>query len=257
MDELLPGGRSGGAVLVAGTVRRPARPWTPAVHALLSHLARAGFDGCPRPLGVDDQGREVLSYLPGAVVGTTIPWPEWTHSDLALVAVAKWLRRFHAAVADFRPAADARWRRPHPPWTAGMVVGHGDAAPYNACWDSGRGELVGFFDWDDAGPTSVVDDLAAVAFSWTPLHARAVVRAEGFVAFDSRSRRLRLFLDAYGWTGTTAEVVATVRRQLLHQVDLLRRAAAEGDPAYVAMRVRGTDRDLLQAYAELGLEQEG
>jgi hypothetical protein len=30
-------------VRVGGTVRRPTQPWTPAVHALLRHLEKAGF----------------------------------------------------------------------------------------------------------------------------------------------------------------------------------------------------------------------
>ncbi|GIH97489.1 hypothetical protein Psi01_81190 [Planobispora siamensis] len=33
------------------TVRREARPWTGTVHALLRHLAEAGFTGCPRVVG--------------------------------------------------------------------------------------------------------------------------------------------------------------------------------------------------------------
>ncbi len=252
MDSQLPGGRSGGAELVAGTVRRPCGPWTPAVHALLAHLAAAGFHGSPRPLGVDDQGREVLTHLDGEVVGVSTPWPEWTHGDVALVAVARWLHRYHAAVADFTPPPDAKWRSPHASWRPGMVVGHGDAAPYNACWDPEQDALVGFFDWDLAGPVTVAQDVASVAFSWVPLHARRVVSAEGFTAFARVPARLRLFLDAYGWSGPAADVIATVRAQLLVQVDRLRRTAAAGDPAHLAMLRRGTDRDLLQAYAELG-----
>jgi hypothetical protein len=37
------GNMSSGLVQVGNTVRRPAGPWTPAVHALLSHLHEAGF----------------------------------------------------------------------------------------------------------------------------------------------------------------------------------------------------------------------
>ncbi|MEK8169329.1 hypothetical protein NKH77_04555 [Streptomyces sp. M19] len=41
------------------------------MHALLAHLHEVGFRAAPRPLGIDDQGREVLTYLPGHVV-----WPD-------------------------------------------------------------------------------------------------------------------------------------------------------------------------------------
>ena len=62
-EERLPGGHVGGAVRVGGTVRRPAGPWTPAVHALLAHLAPR-LPGVPEVLGFDDRGREVLSLPP-------------------------------------------------------------------------------------------------------------------------------------------------------------------------------------------------
>jgi hypothetical protein len=41
------------------------------VHALLGHLHAAGFGGAPRPLGLDEFGREVLTFIPG-----TIAWPD-------------------------------------------------------------------------------------------------------------------------------------------------------------------------------------
>jgi len=63
----LPGGSVSGAVRVGGTVRRPAGPWTPAVHALLSYLT-VRVPGIPRVLGRDERHREVLTYLPGRVV---------------------------------------------------------------------------------------------------------------------------------------------------------------------------------------------
>jgi hypothetical protein len=62
---------SPGVVRVGDTVRRPIGPHTAAVHALLSYLHAAGFAGAPRPLGIDEQGREVLSFIPG-----TVPWPD-------------------------------------------------------------------------------------------------------------------------------------------------------------------------------------
>jgi len=106
VNERLEGGFDGGASLVDGGVRRIAGPWTSSVHALLAHLADAGL--APRPLGIDADGREMVSFLPGQTVGNSRPWPAWTHSSSALTDVAQWLRRYHAAVADFVPPSDAR-----------------------------------------------------------------------------------------------------------------------------------------------------
>jgi hypothetical protein len=188
----LEGGNAGGAVRVGDTVRRAAGPWTPSVHSLLQHLDHVGFTQAPKALGVDDQGREMLSFLPGHTLGARRPWPAWVHSDGALVQVAHWLRRYHAAVADFVPSADAIWREGGQ-WEPGLVIGQNDAAPYNAAWDD-QGQLVGFFDWDFAAPISREWDLAFTAFAWVPLHARHVVEVEGFTDFGDRARRLRLFL---------------------------------------------------------------
>src|SRR5919204_1778503 len=96
-ERRLPGGRSFGAVRVGDEVRRPAQPWTATVHSVLRHLEDAGFDGAPRARGFDDQGREMLTYLPGDTVGNRTPWPAWVHRDSTLVQVGQWLRRLHDA----------------------------------------------------------------------------------------------------------------------------------------------------------------
>jgi hypothetical protein len=218
------------------------------VHALLRHLEAVGFDGAPRALGFDDHGREVLSFLPGEVVGTARPWPSWVHSDDALCQVACWLRDFHAAVASFVPAAGAVWREGGI-WRPGLIVGHNDAAPYNAAWADGR--FVGFFDWDFAAPVTPEWDLAFTAFAWVPLHARHVVAAEGFTAFADRPRRLRLFLDTYGWNDPVEQFIEIVRQRVAASAQGVRRIAAAGDPAYKKMIDHGVDAALETAVNEL------
>ncbi|MEU4547468.1 phosphotransferase [Nonomuraea dietziae] len=218
------------------------------MHALLQHLEAAGFDGAPRALGFDDQDREVLSFLPGDVVGTARPWPRWVHSEDALCQVARWLRDFHAAVASFVPPADAVWREGGS-WRPGLIVGHNDAAPYNAAWADGR--LVGFFDWDFAAPVTPEWDLAFTAFAWVPLHARHVVAAEGFTALADRPARLRLFLDTYGWSGPVGQFIEIVRQRVSASAEGIRRTAAAGDPAYQNMVESGVDAALETAVNEL------
>jgi hypothetical protein len=48
-------------VRTAGAVRRTAGPWTPTIHRLLEHLRARGLDWVPRPLGMTDDGLEVLT----------------------------------------------------------------------------------------------------------------------------------------------------------------------------------------------------
>jgi hypothetical protein len=237
-EQPLPGGRHVGGVRVGDTVRRRVQPWTPAVHGLLRHLEAAGFGGAPRVLGIDERGREVLSWLPGDTIGERRPWPDWAFGDDALVQVGAWLRRLHDVTAGYVPPAGASWLSGRP-WQPGLVVGHHDASPVNAVWDGAGGRLVGFVDWDTAGPSSRELDLAFTALTWVPLHARAVMAACGFTAFDERPRRLRLLLDAYGHDGDRAAfgraVAARARlnAQVIHRLgfDALLPVATDYDQA--------------------------
>jgi Phosphotransferase enzyme family len=248
MEERLDGGNAGGAVRVGETVRRTAGPWTPAVHALLRYLAANGFPDAPKPLGVDGQGREILTFVEGETVGSALPWPAWTHSESTLVEVARWMRRYHNAVSGFVPPDGAVWRMGGQ-WRPGLIIGHNDAAPYNAVWRAGY--LAGFIDWDMAGPMSRAWDLAFAAFSWVPLHARHVVAREGFTDFGSRPARLRLLLAEYGWTDAIGEFLDIVRARICAHAAGVRDLAATGDPLFTQLVVQGVADDLDTALAEL------
>ncbi len=228
----LPGGHTTGAVLIGDVVHKPASPWTSTVHALLRHLEDAGFDGAPRALGFDDQGREMLSYLPGETVGEDAPWPGWASADSTLDQVGRWLRRVHDESVSFVPPADEKWFiggvvRP------GLIVGHQDAAPYNAVVEGDR--LVGFCDWDAAGPSSREFDLALSAIWWVPLCPPSAVEQLGFHDFDGRSRRLHLLLDAYGYDGDRREFGAVIVQRASLQAAAIRQMADSGDPAAYRM----------------------
>src|SRR4051794_11136049 len=233
MSEVsLPGGNTTGALLVGDTVHKRASPWTPTVHALLRHLEAAGFDGAPRALGFDDHGREMLTYLSGETIGDRTPWPGWASADSMLAQVGRWLRRLHDATADFVPRADERWfiggaMRP------GLIVGHQDAAPYNAVVDGEK--LVGFYDWDIAGPSSREWDLALSMLTWVPLASPGAGKQLSSLDLTERSRRLHLLLDAYGYDGDRHAFAAAVPQRARRQADVIRRMAAAGDAACIAL----------------------
>jgi hypothetical protein len=233
MSELkLPGGNTVGAVLIGDVVHKRASPWTPTVHALLRYLTDAGFDAAPRALGFDDQGREMLTYLPGEMIGDRMPWPGWASADSMLTQVGQWIRSVHDLTADFVPPAGEQWfigGRMRP----GLIVGHQDAAPYNAVVDGDR--LVGFFDWDTAGPSTREVDLAFSMLPWVPLASPAVGTALSSQDIDERSRRLHLFLDAYGYDGDRRAFATAVPERARRQAGVIRSMAADGDPASIAL----------------------
>jgi hypothetical protein len=161
----LHGGNTSIVVRSGDTVRRNAGPWTPAVHALLRHLEYVGFTGAPRALGIDERGREVLSYLEGEC-GEYPLAPHWV-TDEALVTVATMLRMFHDAQYGFRPPPGAVWRSFGPPPPDTEVICHHDAAPHNVIWrPDGTLSLI---DFDLASPGARIYDVAYAAWTWVPL----------------------------------------------------------------------------------------
>jgi len=188
----LPGGitNAGLVARVGDTVRRPTHAATPAVHALLAHLERVGFDGAPRVLGTDERGREVLSYVPGRAV--LAAEERWWQGDDALASVAGLLRRYHDAAASFDPAPH-RWARPVPAAFRDGLVTHNDPNLDNVVFRGGR--AVALIDFDLAAPGSAVWDVACAARLWAPLGEERDLPA------PLRGRaleRLALFADAYG-----------------------------------------------------------
>jgi hypothetical protein len=179
----------GRVVRVGETVRRPLRPTSSATHALLQHLGRVGFDGAPKFLGIDPQGREVLSYIPGAAV--TPPYPAWSLTNAALVSVALLLRRYHDAVVDFDFSGHT-WPQSAPEPYSGELISHNDPNLDNVVFR--EGQAVAFIDFDLASPGSRLWDVAAAVRLWAPLRSDVDIT-------DARKgralERFRRMIDAY------------------------------------------------------------
>jgi hypothetical protein len=210
------GNMSSGVVRVGDTVRRPAGAWTPAVHALLAHLHDAGFRGAPRPLGIDEHGREVLSFVPG-----TVAWPGHFHlldGDGQLRRAARLVREFHDAVAGFTPPPGARWQALMPA-DGDEIIAHHDLAPWNLV----IGDQWAFIDWDTAAPGTRLWDLAYAMHGFAPLSASTAFRR------DDAGRRLRVIADAYGLTERQRrEIVPLLARRAQAMHAFLARQAAQG-----------------------------
>lgn len=233
-EEELTGGGVNHVVRIGATVRRPAGPWTPTVHALLKHLEAAGFTGAPASHGLDGQGREILDFLPGHV--PNYPLPDYVQTDDALVEVGALLRRFHDATIGFVAPADARWY--FSPRSPAEVVCHGDIAPYNCVFRDGR--PVAFIDFDTAHPGPRVWDVAYAAYRFVPLADPR--RGDGVPLVGEQARRLRLFADAYGLSDSGRRVLGdTARERLEHLVRHMHERAGAGDKAFAAHIAAGDD----------------
>ncbi|HEU0041536.1 MAG TPA: aminoglycoside phosphotransferase family protein [Jiangellaceae bacterium] len=211
----LTGGNVGGAVRVGRTVRRAAGPWTPAVHALLKHLQAAGLQGVPGVLGLDERAREVLSYLPGRTVDVDAELV----ADTLLIDAVRWLRRFHNAVAGYRPDGVVRWRNEARALAADEIVCHHDPGAYN--WIVEGDRFVGVIDWDMAGPGHPIDDLAFMAWSSVPLFRP--------IPTPDVARRLELMATTYGEL-TAEQILTHVDVRMSRACDRIQAGQAAGDP---------------------------
>ncbi|WP_188894053.1 aminoglycoside phosphotransferase family protein [Microlunatus endophyticus] len=217
-EILLTGGFVNAVVRVGDTVRRTTGAWTLSVHALLRHLERAGFPESPRVLGIDDHGREILTYLPGESMPWTA-WPPVLRGDDGVAQLGRLLRRYHEAVSDFSPPPGAEWRNPLA--GPGEIIRHGDFSPFNTTWVDGC--VVGLIDWDFARPGRRVDDLAYLAWQLVPLQSEGRREQYGLDArLDLRSR-LRVLCDAYGGDFPPMAVV----RAAIEVIDAERRDTEE------------------------------
>ena len=195
-EEQLTGGVVNTVVRIGDTVRRSTGPWTPTVHALLNHLEYVGFPYSPRVLGIDDQGREILTYLEG--VPGMRPWPPVLRTDAGLRAVGTMLRELTTAVESFVPPPDAVWRTTvGGEALPGGGIRHGDLGMWNVLWSGDT--LVGLVDWDFAEPAPPLWDLAQAAWYAIPyFRGDDGWRACGFTAEPDRPHRLGVLCDAYG-----------------------------------------------------------
>jgi len=201
-----------GVVRVGGTVRRPAGPHSPLVHALLAHLEAAGFEGAPRFLGIDAAGREVLSYLEGEVAGR--PRPPWIADEARLASVGRLVRAYDDAAASFVPPPDALAGTspaeppgiPPAPAYPPELIGHVDITLDNVVFRNGRAYAL--IDFDLAKPVTRADEMFNAMLWWGPLADPRDVDPP--LRHLDVPRRARILADSYGLSGTDRERIMEV-----------------------------------------------
>lgn len=180
----LPGGQITPVVRIGDTVRRAPLGDRALQRALLLHLEASGFAGSPRFLGMDEQGRDILTFLPGHV-----PLGEGRFTDPQLAAAARLLRAFHEATVDFPPVQSV----------GAEVMCHNDWTPANTVLMDGL--PTGMIDFDTARPGTRLWDVTYSAWTWLDLGDPDWDPAE-------QRRRLALFVAAYDHPSVTPALVA-------------------------------------------------
>ncbi len=253
-EEVLRGGEVNPSVVrIGGTVRRTPSDATAAVQDLLRHLEAKGFEGAPRPLGFDDQGREMLSYIEGDV-SLDDTWPDVLREDEGLVAVVRLVQRFHDAVAGYTPPAAAVWSTGAHPLAPGEIVCHGDPGPWNIVWRDGS--PVALIDWDFATPAVPLYDVSYVAFEMVPLRADDRCREVGFPDVPDRARRLRLVCDTYGRGATPEALIDLAERHQRADIDEIEQYGPRGIEPFKRFMEQGLADDARDMLEWLRLHRE-
>lgn len=230
-EELLTGGNTHAAVLRVGdTVRRPTGAWTNGVHALLRHLEDKRFEGSPRVLGLDDDGREILTFIPGDVI-----YPDNVQlvmTDEGLITVARVIRSFHEAVSDFPLGDEFAWSdRGSDGHLGGELLCHNDLAPWNLVHTPDRRWV--FIDWDLAAPGPRSWDLAWALLTFIPL------MPGDEMDHSMVAHRLALFRDAYGAGLIETDVIDVAIARCTREADVIATLGRKDEPPYNRLLAEG------------------
>ncbi len=237
VEETLDGGNSNPDVVRVGdTVRRVAGPWTPSVHRLLEHLEERSYPA-PQALGFDEQGREVLSFIPGRCI-----YPDaldLVSDESGLHRAGRLIADYHRAQDGFELTGDAIWRdEGRDPTGSTEVLAHNDLAPWNLV--AGPSGWV-FIDWDLAAPGRRFWDIA-----WG-LHSFVGLWPDSPLDDATLARHIAAFCDgAEIARNEIPELLVVVVERTGDHAALLRRRAGEGDEHVVSL-VAGGHADVWEA----------
>lgn len=218
-------------VRIGDEVLRPSNLHTRTIHRFLDSIARDGFVGASRPIGVDHDGRERLQFIAGDV--PIPPYPGWAQTDDALASIARLMRRFHDAARQFEAREDDTWSDEMVDPAGGPIVCHNDVCLENVVFRNG--EAVGLLDFDFAAPGRAEYDLACFARMCVPIDDDDSRARFGWVPADLAAR-LRLVADEYGLDGNGRHILVDALNGSIGRggVFVLRRVEA-GDPNFITM----------------------
>lgn len=234
-EEKLSGGNVSNVYRLQGTVRRELKPESARIHKQLLHLEKKGFSYAPRFLGVDEKGREILSYIDGEA--GNYPLKNYMWSNDVLKEIAMMLRLYHDAVSDF--SYGDKWGSIDNTPKPYEVLCHNDFAIYNIIFNDKR--PVGIIDFDVAAPGPRIWDIAYTLYTCVPLSRLYHTESGEQVYYDSSSDALRikhrvnLFFESYGMEELKEGYLEVVLQRLEGLCNYMKRKASEGEMAFQKM----------------------
>lgn len=220
-EELAGGNASECVVRIGNTVRKPWLENSATVQEYLRALHLAGVD-VPKPLGKDQAGRHVTEYVAGVPAMDQLPLGQGD-----LLRAGRLVRQIHDASEGFSVPDTTGWNVLLPAENPNLMC-HNDLAPWNLI----MGERFVFIDWDAAGPSTRLWDLAYAAQSFGMLFEGQPVPAA--------AARLRAVVDGYGADELLREALPVAlgkRTAAMHE--LLKSSHETGFQPWADMYVNG------------------
>ncbi|MEW9501818.1 phosphotransferase enzyme family protein [Jeotgalibacillus marinus] len=233
-EELLAGGNVSKVYRSGNTVRRELKSNSKRIHALLKHLENKGYDYAPKYQGIDEKGREILSFIEGEA--GNYPLKRYMWSEDVLIEIAKMLRHYHESVSDF--SFDDSWQSLDNTPQQVEVLCHNDFAIYNIIFQNER--PIGIIDFDVAGPGPRLWDIAYTLYTCVPLSRFYLTETGKKIYYNSFQhanrikRRAKVFFDSYG-EGFEEDYLEMVLLRLQGLCKTIKRKASVGDLAFQKM----------------------
>ena len=191
------------------TVRKPWNESTLFVQNYLAFLHHRGVP-VPKPLGQDDDGRQILEYIPGTMAIELSPLATKTANRIGAL-----VRQVHDASASYQPKEGSIWETAiQAPGTE--LICHNDLAPWNLVID---GEQLVFIDWDAAAPSTRLWDLAYAASSFCLMNVNQPP--------EKSAQQLAAFVDGYDAGGELREKLPQEMSRRVHAMYVLLHDSAE------------------------------
>lgn len=233
-EEVLTGGNVSNVYRSGNTVRRELKSGSDKIHRILKHLENKGFSYAPKFLGIDEKGREVLSFIEGEA--GNYPLKQYMWSDDVLIEIGKMLRLYHDSVSDF--SFDDSWKSIDNTPKPFEILCHNDFAIYNIIFYDER--PIGIIDFDVAAPGPRLWDIAYTLYTCVPLSRFYLSETGEKIYYNSSqhaqhiNQRVKLFFDSYG-EEAEEDYLEMVLLRVEGLCKTIIRKAREGDIAFQKM----------------------
>lgn len=165
--EKLEGGNMSNVFRKVDIIYRSQGPWSSTIHRFLLHLENEGFMECPKFIGIDKNGYEMLSYVVGECKEI---YPGNIGRKLHLKGVVKLatiMRRFHQASSTFVSLEEDKWMLSYDGPLESEVICHNDIAPYNMTFQEDIPYKM--IDFDTCCPAPRIWDIVYALYRFVPI----------------------------------------------------------------------------------------